>query len=723
MSKEILHPQRSDWDLLANLGFVGIMLAATLLVYANSFSVPFLFDDYAQITNPRANLELKSLSFSAFQDLLEKSGAKHRPLSVITLALNHYFGGTDPFGYHAVNLAIHFLTGLLLFFWFLVTLRLIWPKNPDESESAPSLLALNWIAFLAALIWLLHPVQTNAVTYIVQRMTSLAAFFYILSMLLYAKGRISLIDGQKGRAAAFFAGCLVSALCALTSKEIAATLPFLILFYEWFFFQNLRRISGKYIVGGGLAAVLVFGLLTWMFLGPNPLDRILSTYGFWGFTLEERVLTEFRVLAFYLGLLAFPYPGRLHLDYDYPLSHSLLQPPATLPSIFMVAALVVISLYFARKERLLVFAIVWYLGTLIIESSVIGIEIIYEHRLYLSSAMICLAAAYLAWRGFRRKRAVTAALLVIACVFGYWTHQRNETWSDPVAFWEDNVQKTPRDPRPAQNLAFSLQIQGNYRDAAHYYRESLKFSSHPAAHHKLGFCLAKMGHYMDALVALETAVDRNHRPLGTYSLLADTYLMVGDYDKALQNYQRALRRNPDNQDARGNIRVISEFLETCEGRLDCLKSLAANYPNNPVLRYKLGRMLETRNKTREAVAYYEEALSMIRPSRRLLYQESIIHLARSYARTAEAGRGLSVLTGAAQLWPENPLFFYEAAALNVQLGNTEQALGWLEKAVAGGFHDLERLRSDQRLAPLRGGDGFQNIVQEVRARSERSRRR
>ncbi|MFO8076981.1 MAG: hypothetical protein R6T85_12775, partial [Egibacteraceae bacterium] len=154
-------------------------------------------------------------------------------------------------------------------------LRRFWPPDRTGAWSEPT-----WIAFFASLLWLVQPVNTQAVTYIVQRMTSMAALFFMLSLLLYALGRGRWLDRGKLTPAAGFAflGCVLSGICALISKQNAAMLPIIILLYEWFFFQNLSISLSKKQVGLIVCCIAVFGGIALLYLGGDPLGRILSGY-------------------------------------------------------------------------------------------------------------------------------------------------------------------------------------------------------------------------------------------------------------------------------------------------------------------------------------------------------------------------------------------------------------------------------------------------------------
>ena len=163
-------------------------------------------------------------------------------------------------------------------------------------------------------------------------------------------------------------GCVVSGILALGSKEIAATLPVFIFIYEWYFFQKLSR---SWIKRRGLQVLVIVGILaivSVVYLQSDAGQKKLSLYDKKDFTLTQRVLTEFRVVIFYITLLLFPHPSRLNLDHDFSISHSLIDPLTTVLSMGAIGALIGLAIYLAKKDRLLSFSILWFLGNLVIES-------------------------------------------------------------------------------------------------------------------------------------------------------------------------------------------------------------------------------------------------------------------------------------------------------------------------------------------------------------------
>jgi protein O-mannosyl-transferase len=274
-----------------------------------------------------------------------------------------------------VNFFIHVFSGIFLYGFLLLTLNL--PSLEGKYGSISYRLAL-----FTSLIFISHPIQTQSVTYIVQRMTSMAGMFYLLTLVLYIKGRLT-----KGKARFFYFGVAVlSYLLGVFSKEIVASLPFFVALYEFYFFQNLELTPrGKKILLSLLAGLLLLGAFAFVLWGHRYIHFIVEGYQREAFTMAERMLTQFRVVLYYLTLLVYPHPSRLNVDYDFLLSKSILDPPSTLISMVVVFGLIGYALWVATKRAVLSFCILWYFGNLVIESSILPIDMVFEHRLYLPS--------------------------------------------------------------------------------------------------------------------------------------------------------------------------------------------------------------------------------------------------------------------------------------------------------------------------------------------------
>jgi len=364
--------RRLHWP-IHHLIAIGLIAGVALLAYSNTFSVPFHFDDRPNIIdNP--NIQIKAFTWDQLEQLVTRTyKVSIRVFSYFTLALNYHFGGFDLFGYHLVNFIVHVACGIFLYWFVLLTLNLPSLKEKYGSISYKA-------ALFTGLIFISHPVQTQAVTYIVQRMTSMAAMFYLLSLILYIKGRLSTGNPRFF----YYGGMALSYLLGVFSKENTAILALFVVLYEFYFFQNLDLSPrGKKVLLILLLGLLLLGAFGFAVWGQRYIDVTREGYHFRTFTMSERLLTQARVILYYVSLLVYPHPSRLNLDYDFPISKTILDPPTTLISILIILGLIGFSFWTARKRPILSFFTLWYFGNLVIESSIFPLEMVYEHRLYL----------------------------------------------------------------------------------------------------------------------------------------------------------------------------------------------------------------------------------------------------------------------------------------------------------------------------------------------------
>jgi hypothetical protein len=441
---------------LKHLAVLGLLVVSLAIIYSNSFQAPFLFDDLENIVE-KTSMQLtvityKSLHRAAFEGLVAK-----RWVPNLSFALNYYWGGHEVWGYHLFNLVVHMMTAMVLYGLFFTTLTL--PKSGCRPGQAGE------IALIAALVWAVHPLQTNAVTYIVQRMTSLAALFYLAALLCYVRGRLH--SRLTGRRYVFWTAAFLSGFLAIASKENSVMLPLLILAYEVYFLRDREWRSkswrGFAVMGVSLLSVVS---IVWFYIGRSSLLSIFRIYQFRDFTLWERLLTETRVIFHYLSLIVLPLPSRLNLNYDFPVSRSMLSPPLTLVTVLGIIVLLWLVIFLFRRHRLLSFGLLWFLANLAVESTIIPLELVFEHRLYLPASMLILAMVALVFQlgGGREKlvRPAWAAVIVILCFF---TWQRNLVWTTEISLWRDVVRKSPNLARGYSYLGRAYNIQERYQES------------------------------------------------------------------------------------------------------------------------------------------------------------------------------------------------------------------------------------------------------------------
>lgn len=527
-------PLSARFSLAAVQGRILAMVATAIicsLVYANSLQAPFVFDDLHNfIENPYTQIE--EVSAEKLWYAASRSPSSSRWLPNMSFALNYYFGEKDPTGYHLVNLVIHLLAGLLVYLLALQTLSL-----PDMTRYGEYRYE---VSLIAAALWLLHPVQTNAVTYLVQRMTSMAALFCLLSLLLYVYGRSAV-----GKRKYYFSGALITGLMALVSKENSYMLPVMIGGYELFFLRSDFKVKFTLKNAGWVAAtgglLLVVALL---FVGPDVFSSLLGGYQTRDFTLGERLLTESRVVIFYLTILLFPAVARLNLTHDFPISTGLFSPPGTFLAIACLAGLGYLVCRLYNSNRLLSFALFWFFINLLIESTIIPLELVFEHRLYLPSVFIFVGLTATSYQYFSKRvylpRIMVAVIMISLAVL---TWQRNETWKDGMTFWNDVLKKSPNNARAYNNLAEVYTARNDFAKSLYYYQKALvnkpPQNSLPIILKNLGFALIVHGRYDEAMQHLIRSIRLNPNDPKTHLNLGIVYKKKGDRSRANYHYGQA----------------------------------------------------------------------------------------------------------------------------------------------------------------------------------------
>ncbi len=452
------------------LFFIGITLVA---IYANSLQGAFVLDDGQNIvTNPF--IRISSLSLRELRQVLSaKQPCSHRILPNITFALNYYFGALNPAGYHAVNIIIHIVNSWLLFFLF----RWYWQRVPPTRQWNVPLLC-----GLAVLLWSTNPLQTNAVTYIVQRMTSMSAMFCLMTLIFYLKARTLTTEGKARYYSLFLLYFLsiMSWFAAMISKENAAILPLIILIHEIYFFDVLVRIrTNKKTAVIFLLLITLPLLAALLYMGPDFIQTILNGYRNRSFTLSERLLTEPRVVFHYISLFLYPHPDRFSLYHDnYPISHGLFSPLTTLPALISTCLWLLAIVFFYNKNRLISFGLLWVFAWLLIESTIIPLEILFEHRFYMPSigfVLLLITGLVLIWNKIRIAPSILyIALAGVILLQSLGTITRNEDWKSNLLFDLNAVGKAPHSPRALTNLGCALAAHDQPELAITTWKKTLK---------------------------------------------------------------------------------------------------------------------------------------------------------------------------------------------------------------------------------------------------------
>ena len=589
--KSLVRGPKYEWALMV---FIAVIVFA---LYAKTLNGAFIFDDRNNIAdNP--HIRLTQITLPGIYSAIHDSPTSNRPLANLSFALNYYFHRYHVVGYHAVNIIIHIINGMLLYFFLKTTLA-----TPAIRSNADK---YGWVPYLSAIIWLVHPIQAQSVSYIVQRMNSMAAMFYILSILLFASGR--LIEDRHKRIL-LFSGSLVSGILALGSKEISATLPFFIFLYEWFFFQDLKSNWIKKKVPLVIAMGVLLILISIIYFKGNPVEKLFAGYATHHLDMIQRTLSQFRVVIFYITLLIWPHPSRLNIDHDFPPSYSLLDPISTVFAIVAILTLLGLAFFLAKKERLISFCILWYLGNLAIESSVIGLELAFEHRNYLPSMLMAFMVVQLSFRFVKPKWLTAMMLLAVATIFAIWTVERNDVWRTPELIWLDSIKKSPQNPRPLNNLGVALANQGRYKEAAEQYHKALRLNPKYAdAYANLGYALARQGKIEDAISHFETALKIKPTYYEAHSNLGIAMAMKDRQQDAITHFRAALNINPNFAEAHNNLGVALMRQGRIELAGDHFSAALRLHPEFASAHNNLGMILARQGHLEEAISHFSEAL-------------------------------------------------------------------------------------------------------------------
>jgi len=525
-----------------------------LLCYQNTFNSPWQFDDKPNITdNPRIqidNLHPETLyKASTYKD----NKIFDRPFSRLSFAINWYFGQDDVTGYHIVNIGIHILTA---FFLYMAVLALFRTPNLAGRYSGSE----HFIALLAAVLWAAHPIQTQAVTYIVQRMTSMAALFYVMGIYLYIIARLS--HSLKKRML-LYASVVFAFLLAAGSKENALMLPAALFLVEMIFFRDMSNSkTRKHFLLAGLAVLsAVFVIGVFLFYTDGFLSRLQSGYEHRTFTLTERLLTQPRIVVFYISQIFYPIADRLSIAHDIEFSTGLLSPWTTLPAIMAILGAVTAAFGLITRYPLISFAILFFFLNHVIESSIIPLEMVFEHRNYLPSLFLFVpVAAGIKWtidyyRNEKRSMAaiITSFVTLLIILLGTGTYVRNMAWSSEQALWRDAMEKAPGNARAFINFGrvYYEEI-GNYDKAIELYETALdldhdrKDAKRRALKNIAAVRTKRDGTYDEAIEILKRVIDIAPDDIDARFNLHTSFIQTGQLEKAIEHSDYLLSERPEN---------------------------------------------------------------------------------------------------------------------------------------------------------------------------------
>ena len=572
----------APWS-LSTTGAALLVVLAVVAVYSNTLRVPLVFDDTSSIAN---NLSIRQLWPLAFPEI---GGTRGRPVANVSFAVNYVWGRNHLAGYHAVNIIIHAAAALALFGLVRRTLRLP-GVEPDLAGAA------NFIAGSAALLWAVHPLQTEAVTYLSQRTEALMGLFYLTTLYCFARG----IGSPENRRA--WHGLAVLACAAgMGSKEVMVTAPLVVLLYD-----------RAFVAGGLLAALRArrgFHLAlssTWVVLAGLMMGMGARGVGFkLGVSPAQYALTESCAVLNYLKLAVWPAP--LVFDYGSFTASSLA---AVWPCVLLVVALVTAALALLAFRPKMGFLLAWPFLLLAPTSSFVPVALqpMAEHRMYLPLAAVAVAAAVLL--ASLRLQKSWIVVLFLGAALGAATLQRNATYADEIELWRDTVKKRPANDRALTNLGAALLKHDRVDEARAPLTRAVALNPrNPEALTNLGFLHARDGKLADATDCFERTVQLAPGLATAHYNLGCVLLKTGRIADAGKSFARAIQLNPDYGDAHDNLGIILAAGGRFEAAIEHFsESLRVNprdaeaYVNRAAAHLKLNRPANARADYQAALA-------------------------------------------------------------------------------------------------------------------------
>lgn len=595
-----------------------LITATTFVIYSNIYHSVFVFDSVRQI---EIKTEIRDLPhYFSFDQML-----KPRAIVDFTFALNYNIGKLNVFGYHLSNVLIHIINGCLVYLLSLMVFQLSnrFPpysgtKNPEYSDRL-----IHSMALFSSLIFVAHPIQTQAVTYTVQRYTSMAALFYMASILFYLKARInatrSLFFVSRGgknalgmentfsrrkisiKISMLYTLSIFFGMLSFLSKQNTATLPVVLLLVEYVFIDRSWQGWKKKIPWFGIFFVLwllfvlyISGMFRGGVEGKGLLEDVsdimmeTETVSRWRY-----LCSQFNVLVVYMRLLFLPV--KQNLDHFYPFKTGFFDGLTPLAFMFHIVVMGY-GLWIIRRRPVVTFSIFFFFITLSVESSIIPIrDAMFEHRLYLPMFGFGLLVAYCLLAFLRDKKILAGTLpLLVVLSIGTSSYMRNRIWENNITLWSDVVAKAPHNYRGHINLGAALNGQGRSGEAITHYKEALRIKpdniealnnlaialsgighreeatryftelvkTHPedaSAHYNFGMHLFEQGNMEDAGAHFFRAIELKPDYAEAYNIMGIVLAKQGDYRQAEIFFSKALKIKPDYDDPLENLEALRQI--------------------------------------------------------------------------------------------------------------------------------------------------------------------
>jgi len=664
------HRHRLSEYLASDLTYVLFLLLFGLAAYENSFFASFYLDDVRHILQNEAIVDWSNIG-AIF------SYSRQQFLPYLTLAINYEIGGLNPLTYHVLNFFIHYGAAIFLYLLCLET----W--NTPAMQGASPKFSKQLAAFITAGIFLLHPLQTESVTYVIQRSESMAGMFYLAALYFYVRARMA---GKGNIALGYFLLTGVAAFCSAFSKATAVTLPAMIVTYELFFFEtSYKDLLRKKMV---LILLIPAGVVVSHVLKPLLERGFFYDPGI-AFTRKQYIMTQFSVLLTYLRL--YFWPANQNIDWDYPLASHFFA-LKTFAAFLLLFALIVLAVLAYRRFRLVSLGIVGFFITLAPTSSIIPLhDVVFEHRMYLAVAFLAMGCVQVLLWSLARIREISPATQGIAFVTAIAavtvgltsiTHARNEVWTSSLSLWKDAVQKSPNKARPHNNYGRALyMLNMRMTEAA---KREFEIANQLMPHwevpwHNLAIAYFEEGDYQRAIASDLEAIKRkaNYKP--SLYQLGSSYRELEQWNDARIYLERLVKLNPGYRYFAAYVDLLEVYKELgLHDKAAGLADVLAKLPDGlPLVDFYRGMACYKLADFNRAKFYFTREAE--RKSRRTL---SLLMLGQIHYLEEENERAAEIFRKVLEENPSSPEAHYNIAVILEKDERWQEALQHLKHAKA-----------------------------------------
>ncbi|MBP9854787.1 MAG: tetratricopeptide repeat protein [Candidatus Omnitrophica bacterium] len=641
------------------------LILVGFILYIPVLHGPFQFDDYEFIVGNPAIRHI-----DRWRDIWNLLSQPSRFIAFYSFALNYHFHQLNSFGYHLTNIILHIVNVHLVWLLAHLLFRQFFSFMPTIDYRRA-----RGMIYVAALLFLVHPLQTQAVSYITQRFESLATFFYLSSFVFYILGREA---WPKRKGIIFWILSGLMAVLGMFTKETLITLPIMILFYEYClcslrFPGQIKRILNWRLLPVVAFLLIIPKLFSWRFIYHTTFVNYPS-FSHHGdtITLYSYLLTQARVFVTFLKLIFFPI-GQ-NLDYDFPLSYHFWD-IRFIASILVLLLMVVWAIRSRKNNFFIFFGILWFFITLS-ANLVPRIFIIFEHKMYLAGIGLYIAFSFILFKEIKDYKKLILTTIIIVLTLGYLTMMRNRVWQSETALWEDVIKKSPQKTRPYIHLGFAYDKEGKFDQAIAVYDKLLAIypSNFKGLNNRAAVYVEK-GEYDLALRDYNLAETIDPNQWHVFFNKAKIYLVLNDKKKALDAYTKAITIAPKEINLYNERGLLYYNLGNHEAAFRDFRLTTILDPNFIEGFYNLAAIFQAKKEYGLAIRYFDKVLSLDKTLEDAYLRRGMIyHEQKNYPKAIED------MTAYIALKPASGYAYFMRGRLYMETEQQEKAYEDLKKA-------------------------------------------